>query len=160
MITDYITHDEAMINNFIENPDYANELLNAILNDGDEYEIQCVRTWYNEAKRRIQETNYWKNDINKNMKIIISSVKEVLNVDKMQAIMDKNVSNIKAEISDIHSDIKVLSSQVNNIEKQIDGINQRIDDMHQSQTKWFTLLGILVAIVPIAIVIIQSFTKQ
>ena len=160
MITDYIKHDEAIINNFIENLDYANELLNAILNDGDEYEIQCVRTWYNEAKRRIQETNYWKNDINKNMKIIISSVKEVLNVDKMQAIMDKNVSNIKAEISDIHSDIKVLSSQVNNIEKQIDGINQRIDDMHQSQTKWFTLLGILVAIVPIAIVIIQSFTKQ
>ena len=161
MITDYITHDEAMINNFIENPDYANELLNAILNDGDEYEIQCVRTWYNEAKNRIQETNYWKNDLNKNMKIIISSVKEVLNerIDKMQAIMEKNVSNMKAEISDVRSDVKVLSSQVNSIEKQIDGINRHIDDMHQSQTKWFTLLGVLVAIVPIAIVIVQSFTK-
>lgn len=59
MITDYITHDEAMINDFIENPDYANELLTTILNDGDEYEIQRVQTWYIEAKRRTQEANYW-----------------------------------------------------------------------------------------------------
>ena len=97
----------------------------------------------------------------KNTEIIISSVKEVLNerIDKMQAIIEKNVSNIKAEISDVRSDVKVLSSQVNSVEKQIDGINRRIDDMHQSQTKWFTLLGVLIAIVPIAIAIIQSFTK-
>ena len=110
MIIDYITHDEAMINNFIENPDYVNELLNAILNDGDEYEIQCVQTWYNEAKRRTQETNYWNNDLMnfKNTEIIISSVKEVLNerIDKMQAIIKKNVSNMKAEISDVRSDVK------------------------------------------------------
>ena len=43
---------------------------------------------------------------------------------------------------------------------RIDGVDKRIDDLHQSQNKWFTLLGLLITIVPIAIAIIQSILKK
>ena len=70
---------------------------------------------------------------------------------------------INLQISDMRGDIKALSSHVDSIEKQIekqfDGINRRIDDMNQSQMKWFSLLGLLVAIVPIVLSIISSFIK-
>ena len=92
MITDYITHDEAMINNFIENPDYANELLNTILNDGDEYEIQCVQTWYNEAKRRTQETNYWNALINN----AEQTAKSGYNINTVIALLSKALGILKA----------------------------------------------------------------
>ena len=92
MIIDYIMHDEAMINNFIENPDYANELLNAILNDGDEYEIQCVQTWYNEAQRRIEEANYWNALINNAER----TAKSGYNIDTVIALLSKALGILKA----------------------------------------------------------------
>ena len=51
MITGYITHDEAMIRDFVEDPEYAEELLAAVMSDGDEYEIQRVKGWKDEANR-------------------------------------------------------------------------------------------------------------
>ena len=55
MTTGYITHEEAMINNFIEDPEYAEELLNIVLLDGDDYEKQRVQYWYDEARARMYE---------------------------------------------------------------------------------------------------------
>ncbi len=52
MITSYITHDEAMIKSFMEDPEYAEELLKDVLTDGNDYEIQRVQSWYEEAKKR------------------------------------------------------------------------------------------------------------
>ena len=85
MITGYISHDEAMIKHFAENPEYADELLNSVLTDGSEYEIQRVREWYNEAKSR----SYWNALIQnaehtakngKNIQDVIQMVKEALNI--------------------------------------------------------------------------------
>ena len=59
MTTGYVTHDEAMIKNFINEPDYANFYLSEVLKDGDDYEIQRVRYWYDEAQKRIQAQTYW-----------------------------------------------------------------------------------------------------
>ena len=50
------SHDEAMIETFMEEPEYANELLNDVLADGDDYEIQRVQEWYNEAQARRNKT--------------------------------------------------------------------------------------------------------
>ena len=44
------SYDESMIERFMEEPEYADELLNDVLADGDEREIQRVQEWYNEAK--------------------------------------------------------------------------------------------------------------
>ena len=76
----------------------------------------------------------------------------------------KNINQaLSTEIKEMRAEIKgdknTFIAQINSIEKQIDGTNRRIDDMHQSQTKWLTLVGVMVAIVPIAITIIQSFAK-
>lgn len=52
MITGYITHEEAMIQDFINNSKYAEELLREVLLDGDDYEKQRVQEWYDEAQKR------------------------------------------------------------------------------------------------------------
>jgi len=44
--------DESMIELFMEEPEYAEELLNDVLADGNEYEISRVQEWYDEAKAR------------------------------------------------------------------------------------------------------------
>ena len=50
------SHDEAMIETFMEEPEYADELLNDVLADGDEREIQRVKSWYEEAQARRNKT--------------------------------------------------------------------------------------------------------
>ena len=81
---------------------------------------------------------------------------QVSELRKDNQVLNTEIREMRAEIK---GDKNTFTTQINSIEKQIDGINRRIDDMHQSQTKWFTLLGVLVAIVPIAIAVIQSFAK-
>ena len=55
----YVTHEEAMINRLSKDPEYADELLNAILADGDDYEIQRIQYLYNEAQARRSKTKRW-----------------------------------------------------------------------------------------------------
>ena len=63
MVTGYVTHDEAMIKSFMEDPLYADELLADVLNDGSDYEIQRIQSWYDEAQKRLRkataEKSYW-----------------------------------------------------------------------------------------------------
>ena len=51
----YISHDEAMIQNFINEPDYADFLLDEVMKDGDADEIALVQSWYDEANARTFE---------------------------------------------------------------------------------------------------------
>lgn len=60
------SYDESMIERFMEEPEYADELLNDVLADGSDYEIQRVKSWYDEAKRRA----YW-DKLAENVKIAI-----------------------------------------------------------------------------------------
>ena len=60
------SYDESMIDRFMEEPEYAEDLLNDVLADGDDYEIQRVKFWYNEAKRR----TYW-DKLTENVRIAI-----------------------------------------------------------------------------------------
>ena len=60
MSVGYVTHDEAMINRFTKDPEYADELLNDVLMDGSDYEINRVQFWYDEAKKRRNKTKpHW-----------------------------------------------------------------------------------------------------
>ena len=59
MKVDYITHEEAVIQHFIEDPEFANLYLQAVLTDGDAEEISEVQNWYDEAKSRAASTGYW-----------------------------------------------------------------------------------------------------
>ena len=59
MITDTITHDEAVIQHFIEDPEFADLYLDTVIADGDTEEISCVKAWYDEATHRRQDATYW-----------------------------------------------------------------------------------------------------
>ena len=52
MITGYVTHEESMIEMFIEDPEYADHLMSEVLRDGDENEIAYFQSLYDEAKMR------------------------------------------------------------------------------------------------------------
>lgn len=62
----YITHEEATIQHFIEEPEFANYLLSEVKQDGDKEEIAYFQNLYNEAKRRA----YW-DKLAENVKIAI-----------------------------------------------------------------------------------------
>lgn len=47
-----IKHDEAMIRHFAEDPEFAELYISAVESDGDEREINIVRSWKKEADRR------------------------------------------------------------------------------------------------------------
>ena len=102
--------------------------------------------------------------------------------EKLQAIMEKNLSEYKAIASEINGKIEVLNEKIennkvyfdekiehvtdtltvaiNDTNTRIDDTNKRIDDMNASQNKWFMLFGILMTVVPIAVAIIQSFVGK
>ena len=52
MMTGYITHDESMINMFMEDPEYADHLMSVVAADGDEEEIAYFQNLYDEARVR------------------------------------------------------------------------------------------------------------
>ena len=89
MITGYITHEEAMIRSFMEEPEFADYLMSEILADGDANEIKRFQDWYNEAQRRRQEVSYWSSVVDhaertaangKNLDLIIGLVNTALEI--------------------------------------------------------------------------------
>ena len=55
MITDYITHEEAVIQHFIEDPELADIMLQDAIAEGDINEIRKIQRRINEAKAK----SYW-----------------------------------------------------------------------------------------------------
>ena len=55
MITGCVTHEEATINRFIKNPEYAAYLISEVKKDGNEDEIAYFQHLYDEAKARLQK---------------------------------------------------------------------------------------------------------
>ena len=62
MITGYITHEEATINRFIKNPEYAAYLISEVKKDGDKDEIAYFQHLCDEAKARVQNKALNRND--------------------------------------------------------------------------------------------------
>ena len=84
------------------------------------------------------------------------------------AELKHDTSSMKSELTELKSNVRIIQNDVTSLKSdvrdkgevrtlgaKIEGIDKRIDDLHESQTKWFTLLGLLITIVPIAIAIIQ-----
>lgn len=85
MITGCISHDEAMIAHFIEDPELAQVMLQDAINEGDIIEIRKIQQCIDEAKSR----SYWNALIHnaehtakngKNIQDVIQTVKEALNI--------------------------------------------------------------------------------
>ena len=82
-----ISHDEAMIRYLMLDPDWADIMFKDAIHDGNNYEIQQVQGWYDEAKARNQKLKYWGSVVDnaektakegKNLDVIINLVKKAL----------------------------------------------------------------------------------
>lgn len=90
--------------------------------------------------------------------------------DKFQMILEKNLAEYKTMIIEVNGRIDVLSEKLEHttdsltiaildLDKRIDTMDKRIDDIRQTQNLWFSIFGIIATVVPIAVVVIQSFAK-
>lgn len=87
-----ISHDEAMIDSFIRNPDFADYYLRAVKADGDNDEIRDVQAWYDEAKSRSSGLGYWENIID-NAK---TAVRNGYNLDTITAYVSQALAILKS----------------------------------------------------------------
>ena len=94
------------------------------------------------------------------------------------AEMKRDISILKSDVTELKHDVRILQSDVAELKSgmndlrvevnsmkvefrtRMDGMDRRIDDIQASQNKWFTLLGLLVAAVPIAIAVVQSLVSK
>ena len=90
--------------------------------------------------------------------------------DKFQMILEKNLAEYKTMITEVNGRIDVLEEKlehttdtltvaINGVNSRIDSLEKRIDDVHQSLSLWLGIMGFLIAVVPIAVAVVQSFIK-
>ncbi len=58
MITSCVSHDEAIIQHFVEDAEFADLYLQTVLQDGDEEEIRQVQCWYDAAKSKAMSLKF------------------------------------------------------------------------------------------------------
>ena len=94
MITDCISHDEAIVQHFIEDPEFADLYLDTVTADGDALEIAQVQTWYDEAKARTQKLGYWGSVVDNAEKTAL----EGKNLEPIIALVSKALGILKAAV--------------------------------------------------------------
>ena len=90
MITDYIDHEEATIQSYMRDPEFAEYMLQEAINEGDINEARKIQRRINEAKSR----NYWA--------AIITNAEEAAH----------NSSNLEAIISLVSKALGILKAAV------------------------------------------------
>ena len=89
MPVDTISHEEAVIQHFIEDKEFADLYLQTVLADGDAEEIREVQGWYDEAKSRTATMGYWGSVVDnaektardgKNLETVIGLVSHALDI--------------------------------------------------------------------------------
>ena len=83
--------------------------------------------------------------------------------EKFQMILEKNLAEYKTMIIEVNGRIDVLSEKLEHTTDSLTiailDLDKRIDDIRQTQNLWFSIFGIIATVVPIAVVVIQSFAK-
>ena len=126
-------------------PEHA---INEQYNDDFSYRFPML---HSEVHILRKDVDALKNNVSE-LKHEVAAVKsEVTELKSDVRILQNNVSDLKSDIRDLHSEVNNLNGDVRTLGTRLDGMDRRIDDIHQSQNKWFMLLGFLIAAVPIAI---------
>ena len=55
----FVTHEEAVIQHFVEDPELAEIMLQDALAEGDNTEVEKIQRRIKEAKKRAASMNYW-----------------------------------------------------------------------------------------------------
>ena len=94
MVTGSIPHDEAIVQHFIEDPEFADLYLDTVTADGDALEIAQVQAWYDEAKARTQKLGYWGSIVDNAEKTAL----EGKNLEVIIALMTRALGILKAAV--------------------------------------------------------------
>ena len=82
-------------------------------------------------------------------------------LDKLQAIMEKNMAEVKAMFVEVRGEIKRLDSKIDKVEDTLSiaimGLTDRFEDMKDYQNKWFTVFGVLLGVLTVAFSVLAFF---
>ena len=85
-----------------------------------------------------------------------STQSDITELKSNSRVLQNDVTSLKSDVRDLRVEVSDLKGDVRTLGARLDSMDRRIDDIHESQSKWFTLIGLLVTIVPIAIAIVQK----
>lgn len=94
MITDYVEHEEATIQSYIRDPEFAEYSLRETINEGDINESRKIQRRINEAKARTQKLGYWQNVVDNAEK----TAQEGKNLEVIIALMTRALGILKAAV--------------------------------------------------------------
>lgn len=72
-------------------------------------------------------------------------------------LIEKNLEIVSEKID--HA-VDTLTVAINSTNDRIDSLEKRFDDMRQTMSLWFTVFGLLVVAVPIAVAVVQAFVNK
>lgn len=94
MITDYIEHEEATIQSYMRDPEFAEYMLQEAINEGNINEAHKILRRINEAKARTQKLGYWENVVDNAEK----TAQEGKNLEVIIALMTRALGILKAAV--------------------------------------------------------------
>ena len=89
---DTISHDEAVIQHFIEDPELAEIMLEDAVAEGDTLEVQKIQRRIKEAKNRASAMTYWSSIIPQ----AEQAAREGKNIDAVIALLTRALGILKA----------------------------------------------------------------
>ena len=92
MITGFVSHEEAVIRHFIEDPELAEIMLQDAIADGDTDEVKKIQRRINEAKSRTASMGYWGSLVDNAEK----TAREGKNLDTVIALVSRALDILKA----------------------------------------------------------------
>ena len=91
-----ISDEEATIQSFVRDPEFAEYYMQSVLRDGDAEEVKQGQALYNEAQKRMQELNYWSSLIEHAER----TAKNGNNIDGVISLVIKALNILKSASSD------------------------------------------------------------
>ena len=121
------------------------------------YRMPIIRSEINIIRRDVDSLKSSLTELKHDNSSIQSDITELKSNSR---VIQNDVTSLKSDVRDLRVEVSDLKGDVRTLGARLDSMDRRIDDLHESQSKWFTLIGLLVTIVPIAIAVIQHMVGK
>ena len=111
-----------------------------------------------EEKTTLEQTYVTRKEFEAQNKLVDEKFANVI------TLIEKNLEIVSEKIDHAVDTLTVAingtNDRIDSLDKRIYSLDKRIDDIHQTMSLWFTVFGLLVVVVPIAIAVVQSFVNK
>lgn len=104
-----------------------------------------------EERTTLERTYVTRDEYEANNRLIDEKFNRVLTV------IEKNFELTNEKIEHV---VDTFTVAINGTNNRIDSLEKRFDDMRQTMSLWFTVFGLLVVAVPIAVAVVQAFVNK